>query len=318
VHVLVTGAAGFIGSTLADRLLADGHRVTGVDSFDPYYDRSIKEANAAGLVAHGNGRLLELDLAADDLAPATEGVEAVVHLAAQPGVRASWGRTFASYLDSNVLATQRLLEACLGLDLHVWVYGSSASVYGDDATTAVHEDALPAPHSPYGVTKLAGEHLAHLYRRNHRLPTLSLRYFSVYGPRERPDKAIQKFLTAARDGRTLRLYGDGSQQRDFTYVDDVVEATVAALTRAPVGQTLNVARGRTVPLREVMDTIALVTGRRLDVDRRPSELGDVRVTSASIERAARVLGYDPRVDLAEGIRRQWVHVQDHAGRKTRP
>ncbi len=313
MHVLVTGAAGFIGSTLADRLLADGHRVTGVDNFHPYYAREVKERNAAGLAAHRNGRLREVDLAVDDLRDVTDGVEAVVHLAAQPGVRGSWGRSFASYLDANVLTTQRLLEASRELDLHAWIYGSSASVYGDDATTAVDETALPAPHSPYGVTKLAGEHLAHLYRRNYGVPTLSLRYFSVYGPRERPDKAIQRFLHAAREGGSIRLFGDGSQRRDFTYVDDVVGATVAALERAPVGETLNVARGRTARLSEVIETIGLVTGRPPEVEQAATEIGDVRVTSAVIDRAARLLDYAPAIDLTEGIRRQWAHVQNHPG-----
>jgi len=312
VHILVTGAAGFIGSTLADRLLADGHRVTGLDSFHPYYARDVKERNAASLVAHPNGRLLEVDLTLDDLAPAMDGVEAVVHLAAQPGVRGSWGESFRTYLDANVLATQRLLEASREANLHAWVYGSSASVYGDDATTAVDEAVLPAPHSPYGVTKLAGEHLAHLYRRNHGVPTVSLRYFSVYGPRERPDKAIQRFLEASRAGRSIRLFGDGSQRRDFTFVDDVVAATSAALERAPVGETLNVARGRTVRLSEVIETIGLVTGRPLEVEQTAREIGDVRVTSAVIDRAARVLDYAPTTDLSDGIRRQWAHVQDHA------
>ena len=310
MHVLVTGAAGFIGSTLADRLLADGHRVTGVDCFHPYYAREVKERNVAHLVAHPNGRLVEIDLAVDDLRPVMEGIEGVVHLAAQPGVRGSWGQRFSSYLDSNVLATQQLLEACREGNLHAWVYASSASVYGDDATAAVDETTLPSPHSPYGVTKLAGEHLAHLYRRNHGVPTLSLRLFSVYGPRERPDKAIQRFLQASRAGDPIQLYGDGSQRRDFTFVDDAVTALAAALERAPVGETLNVARGRTVRLSEVIETIGLVTGRELEVVQAAREIGDVRVTSAVIDRAARILDYAPAIDLSEGIRRQWAHVQD--------
>ena len=310
MHILVTGAAGFIGSTLADRLLDAGHAVTGIDSFHPYYDRAIKERNAAGLVAHDRGRLLELDLARDDLAEALDGVEAVVHLAAQAGVRASWGDTFQSYLDANVLATQRLLEASRALGgLHAWVYGSSASVYGDDALEAVDESALPAPHSPYGVTKLAAEHLAHLYRKNHGLPTLSLRYFSVYGPRERPDKAIQKFLHAAHAGGSIRVYGDGSQQRDFTFVDDVVEATCRAVEEPPVGETLNIARGHTEPLSAVIDAIREVTGGDLPAEYVEAEAGDVRVTSARIDAARRHLGYDPQVDLREGIAAQWAEVR---------
>ena len=308
MHVLVTGAAGFIGSTLCDRLLRDGHRVTAVDVFHPYYARDIKERNAAGIRRHPAARFLELDLARADLAPCFEGVDAVVHLAAQAGVRGSWGHEFGGYLDCNVLATQRLLEAGRGRPLRAFVYGSSASVYGDDALDAVAETRLPAPHSPYGVTKLAGEHLAMLYHRNHGTPSVALRYFSVYGPRERPDKAIQRFLLAARRGEGIRVHGDGSQRRDFTYVDDVVEATVAALGKPPVGASINIARGHTETLSHVIDTVRQVTGAPLPIDRGPAEKGDVRVTSADISLARRLLGYAPKTDLTDGIRRQWEHV----------
>jgi UDP-glucose 4-epimerase len=235
-------------------------------------------------------------------------VEAVVHRAARAGVRSSWGREFGSYLRDNVLATQRLLEAARARPLQVFVYGSSASVYGDDHVAPVTEEGATCPHSPYGITKLAGEHLAHLYRRLHGVPTLALRYFSVYGPRERPDKAIQLWLTAARDGHAIEMLGDGSQQRDFTYVGDIVEGTVAALARAPVGETINLARGRTLPLAHVLEAVERVTGRRLEVRRRPAVEGDVRVTSAVVDKAFRLLDYVPQVDLETGIRRQWAHV----------
>jgi nucleoside-diphosphate-sugar epimerase len=309
LHVLVTGAAGFIGSHVAERCLGAGHRVTAVDSFHPYYDRATKERNVAGVRAHRDARFLELDLARDPLAPALEGVDAVVHLAAQPGVRGSWGAQFGSYLDANVLATQRLLEASRALPLSAFVYGSSASVYGDGVVDAVAEDVLPAPHSPYGVTKLAGEHLAMLYGKNHGTPVVSLRYFSVYGPRERPDKAIQRFLLAARSGGSIRVLGDGSQRRDFTYVGDVVDATMAALARPPVGRVVNVARGHTVTLAEVVAVIRRVTGARLPEERAPAEAGDVRTTSADIRLARALLGYDPRTDLEAGVRLQWDHVR---------
>jgi UDP-glucose 4-epimerase len=309
LHVLVTGAAGFIGSHVAERMLADGHRVTAVDSFHPYYARSVKERNVEAVRRHPHARFLEIDLARDGLDEAVDGVEAVVHLAALAGVRASWGDEFAGYLEGNVLATQRLLEATKGRRLAAWIYGSSASVYGDDATEPVSETRLPAPHSPYGVTKLAGEHLALLYRRNHGTPALSLRYFSVYGPRERPDKAIQRFLLAARRGEGVRVHGDGSQRRDFTYVGDVVDATAAALRRPPVGRVVNVARGHTVALSEVLDTIRKVTGSRLPAEHGPVVPGDVRTTSADVSLARSLLGYDPRTDLEAGIRRQWDHVR---------
>jgi len=309
VHVLVTGAAGFIGSHVAERLLRDGHRVTVVDDFDPYYARSIKERNLAAVRAHPAARVVEADLARADLGPVVAGIDAVVHLAAQAGVRGSWGQTFATYLDANVLATQRLLEATRGLPLSAWVYGSSASVYGDGVHAAVDETALPAPHSPYGVTKLAGEHLASLYHKNHGTPTVVLRYFSVYGPRERPDKAIQRFLSAAKRGRGIQVLGDGRQQRDFTFVGDVVDATVAALAQRPVGAILNVARGRTVALSEVIDTVRRVTGAPLPATHAPVVAGDVRTTAGDITRARQQLGYAPRVDLEEGIARQWADVR---------
>ena len=310
MHVLVTGGAGFIGSHLCERLLLDGHRLTVVDCFDPFYDRAIKERQSAGFRRHARVRFLEQDLAHADLGEAVDGVEAVVHLAARAGVRGSWGKSFDSYLDANVLATQRLLEALKGKRLGVFVYGSSASVYGDEHLGAVTEEAVTRPHSPYGITKLAGEHLAHLYRRLHGVPTLALRYFSVYGPRERPDKAIQIFLTAARDGKPVKVLGDGSQTRDFTYVGDIVEATVTALERAPVGETINLARGRTVPLSEVLALVRRVTGRPLVAEHGPRMEGDVRVTSAVIEKAGRVLDWVPQVDLESGIRRQWTHVRE--------
>jgi len=309
MHVLVTGAAGFIGSHVVDRLLAEGHVVTGVDDFDPYYARAIKQANMAGFLDHERLRFLELDLASADLSAAIQGIDAVVHLAATAGVRGSWGDSFETYIEANVLATQRLLEAARSRPLQVFLYASSASVYGNEALEAVSEERLPAPHSPYGVTKLAGEHLAHLYRRVHGVPTVALRLFSCYGPRERPDKAIETFLTAARDGHPISIYGDGSQRRDFSYVGDIVQGIRAALERQPVGEILNLARGQTHSLRRVVQTIEKVTGVSLEASYLPAEAGDVRVTHACIEKARRLLGFEPRVSLEEGIARQWAEVR---------
>lgn len=312
MHVLVTGGAGFIGSHLADRLLRDGHQVTVVDCFDPYYAREAKERNLAGIRRHARARVLELDLARDPLEPALEGVEAVAHLAARAGVRASWGEHFATYLGHNVLATQRLLEAVRGRRLSAFAYASSASVYGDEATEPVTEEAPTRPFSPYGITKLAGEHLVRLYQRHHGVPACALRYFSVYGPRERPDKGIQTFLQAAREGRPVEVHGDGSQQRDFTYVDDIVEATVRALQRSPVGEAINLGRGHTVALNTLLDTVERVTGRRLERRHGPVIAGDVRITAARIEKAQRVLGWSPTVLVEEGVRRQWESVRQAA------
>jgi UDP-glucose 4-epimerase len=311
MHVLVTGGAGFIGSHLAERLLLAGPRVTVVDPVDPYYARELKERNLEVVRKHAQARGLELDLAHDDLAPALDGVDAIAHLAAKAGVRQSWGASFTGYLDSNVTSTQRLLEASKGRRLSAFVYAGSASVYGDGATAPVDEDVLPAPHSPYGITKLAGEHLALLYHRLYGVPACSLRYFSVYGPRERPDKGLQIFLTAARDGRPITVFGDGSQRRDFTYVGDVVEATVAALERPPVGEVMNIGRGHAATLLDLLRTVEKVTGRKLDLTFGAREDGDVRVTLALIGKARRLLGYNPQVDLEVGVRRQWQYVQAH-------
>jgi UDP-glucuronate 4-epimerase len=309
MHVLVTGAAGFIGSHVVERCLADGHTVSAVDNFHPYYARSIKEANVAGFRHDARVRFFELDLARADLAEALDGVTAVVHLAAIAGVRGSWGGSFDAYLGDNVQATQLLLEAVRALPLEVFLYISSASIYGNDAVGAVREDEVPAPHSPYGVTKLAGEHLAHLYRRVHGVPTAALRVFSCYGPRERPDKAIQKFLEAARDGHAIEIYGDGSQQRDFTFVGDTVDGIAAALAVQPIGEAIHLARGKTVPLSEVVETIQRITGTGLVARYGNKEPGDVRVTHACIDKARALLGYDPQVDLPEGIARQWQTVR---------
>jgi nucleoside-diphosphate-sugar epimerase len=308
MHVLVAGGAGFLGSHLAERLLLEGQGVTVVDNFDPYYPRALKERNLSFVRAHDAARVLELDLARDDLAPALEGVDAVVHFAARAGVRASWGASFAGYLDANVLTTQRLLEAVKGRALTAFVYASTAAVYGDDALEPVAEDAATHPHSPYGITKLAGEHLALLYHRLHAVPACALRYFSIYGPRERPDKGIQIFLEAARDGRPVTVFGDGSQRRDYTYVGDVIEATVAALRRPPVGEVVNLGRGKVVTLLDLLGAIERVTGRTLALSFGPREPGDVRVTAAVIDKARRLLDYNPQVDLDAGLRRQWRHV----------
>jgi UDP-glucuronate 4-epimerase len=307
MRIVVTGAAGFIGSHVAVRLASDGHEVVGIDNYDPYYDRLIKERNAQIALDAGVERVHELDLVDAELSAALDGAEAIVHLAAQAGVRPSWGARFRRYLDANVWATQRLLE-WQSSQGGTFVFVSSSSVYGGAADRPFCEDDRLCPGSPYGVSKLAAEEITHLYGREHGIKSVCVRPFSVYGPRERPDKAVQRFLLAARDGTPIHVNGDGTQRRDFTFVDDVVELIVAALERAPSGSTLNACRGETVELNEVIRLIAMKTARPLAVERGPRKSGDEDVTWGDPGRAREILGSEPRVDLEKGIALQWAAV----------
>ena len=305
MKVVVTGAAGFIGSHLAERLLADGHEVTGVDCFTDYYERGLKERNLEPLRAHRAFRLVEARLQDADLAPIVDGAAHVYHLAAQAGVRASWGREFSHYTEHNVLATQRLLEAALAHGRPRLVYASSSSVYGDAPELPLREDGPCAPVSPYGVTKLAAEHLARLYHRNHGLPTVSLRFFTVYGPRQRPDMAFNRFLRAARDGGPVTVFGDGLQTRDFTFVDDIVSAVRAAGLSGRPGSVYNVGGGERIALNDVLRLVERVTGQPLHIERQESQKGDMRDTFADTRAAARDLGFRSTVALEEGLAREW-------------
>jgi nucleoside-diphosphate-sugar epimerase len=301
MNALVTGTAGFIGSTLARRLLDGGARVVGLDCFTDYYARSVKERNLEALRAHPQFTFHEVRVQDADLAALLRDTSHVFHLAAQAGVRRSWGRDFRVYTDHNVEATQILLEACVGLPLERFVYASSSSVYGDAPAVPMREDAALQPVSPYGVTKLAAEHLCHLYALNHGVPATSLRYFTVYGPRQRPDMAFHRFLRAALQGDTIQVYGDGSQTRDFTYVDDAVSATIAAAERGRIGATYNIGGGSRVSVNDVIDIIERVAGRKLRVDRGPAQKGDMRDTWADTNRARTDLGFAPSVSLEDGL-----------------
>lgn len=306
MRALVTGAAGFIGSHLSKRLCAAGHEVVGVDAFTDYYDVSLKRANALEVVRAGV-ELIEGDLNLLDLPRLLDGVEAVFHQAGQPGVRSSWGTEFSTYTQCNVDATQRLLEACRGSStLRRLVYASSSSVYGNAERFPTRETDRPQPLSPYGVTKLAAEHLCSLYAASFAVPTVSLRYFTVYGPGQRPDMAFTRFAKAAVRGDGIQLYGSGDQIRDFTYVDDVVEANLLAATRdvAP-GTVLNVAGGSNTSVNEVLSTFEELAGKKLSVARVAPVAGDVFRTGGDTEAIRSVLGWCPTVSLREGISRQY-------------
>jgi UDP-glucuronate 4-epimerase len=312
VKAVVTGAAGFIGSHLVESLLGDGHEVLGIDAFTDYYERSAKEANLQGAREDPGFRLLEGRLQDLPLEEAVRDAEVIFHLAAQAGVRASWGREFAHYTDHNVLATQRLLEAARGAGGPRVVYASSSSVYGDTKVLPLREDAPCRPVSPYGVTKLAGEHLAVLYHESFGLPTVSLRFFTVYGPRQRPDMAFHRFLKAARDGDAIRVYGDGRQTRDFTYVADVVAATRAAAVSGRPGSVYNVGGGERLALLDVLRTMEGVTGRPFRIVHEEVQKGDMRDTFADTTEARRDLEFRSTVPLREGLLREWAWIRGRA------
>jgi nucleoside-diphosphate-sugar epimerase len=305
----VTGAAGFIGSAISARLLAEGHDVVGLDALTDYYDPRMKLANLEHL---GGSRFhfVEADLNAVDLGALLDGVEVVFHEAGQPGVRASWGTSFHRYTADNIDATQRLLEAALRTGhLRRFVYASSSSVYGDAERYPTRETDRPQPVSPYGVTKLAAEHLCVLYARNHGLPTAALRYFTVYGPGQRPDMAFTRFCAAVRDGREIELYGTGEQVRDFTYVDDVVEANLrvadADAAAIPPGTVLNVAGGSSTTVNEVLELLGEISGEKVRVARRPAVPGDVWRTGGSTDAIKAAIGWAPHVDLRTGLEEQY-------------
>ena len=305
MNALVTGVAGFIGSHLADALLTRGARVTGLDCFTDYYARAIKEANLSGLHGRPDFRFVETAVQRADLRRLLDGVTHVFHLAAQAGVRKSWGRDFQIYSINNVEATQALLEACVGAPVDRFVYASSSSVYGDDTPIPMREDALPRPVSPYGVTKLAAEQLCYLYHVNHGVPAVSLRYFTVYGPRQRPDMAFHRFLKAAIAGAPITIYGDGEQTRDFTYVADAVAATVAAAGRGRPGGVYNIGGGSRVSVNAVLELVGRCTGRTLDIRRDAPQKGDMRDTSADTSRARADLGFAPSVPLEPGLEEEF-------------
>jgi len=316
-RVVVTGAAGFVGSHLCERLLADGHQVVGIDSFSDYYERERKEQNLSAARAQRNFTLEVADLVDADLGRILDGATVVFHLAGQPGVRPSWGDQFDRYVHDNIVATQRLLESLRGTRLERLVFASSSSVYGDAEMFPTKESALPRPVSPYGMTKLAAEHLTFVYMRNFGIPATSLRYFTVYGPRQRPDMAFCRFMEALVDNQEIEIFGDGEQTREFTYVSDAVDGTVKAASADVVGQIINLGGGSRVTVNRVLDTLEDIS--RLKVRRRhlPAAAGDPRHTGASINLARERLGWEPRVSLREGLTRQWEWFREARGSLTR-
>ena len=305
MKALVTGAAGFIGSHLTAGLLDRGAEVVGLDCFTDYYAREIKESNLDVNRRRPGFRFVEARIQDADLAALLDGATHVFHLAAQAGVRKSWGRDFRIYTENNVDASQQLLEACVGRPLHRVVYASSSSLYGDNVSIPMREDALPQPVSPYGVTKLAAEQLCYLYHANHGVPATSVRYFTVYGPRQRPDMAFHRFLRAAINGEPIVLYGDGEQTRDFTFVADAVAATIAAGERGVPGRAYNIGGGSRVTVNHVLEIVERLVGRPVQVRREPTQKGDMRDTYADTTLARADLGFAPAVTLEQGLESEY-------------
>ncbi|MDF5722797.1 MAG: NAD-dependent epimerase/dehydratase family protein [Rhizonema sp. PD37] len=309
--VIVTGAAGFIGSHLVEVLLQQGEEVLGIDEFNNYYEPSLKRKNIAFFQNYSNFKLIEGDIQLLDWQKLLVDVEVVYHQAAQAGVRASWGNGFRSYTERNINATQILLEAAKDAQhLKRFVFASTSSVYGDAETLPTHELICPQPVSPYGITKLAAERLCSLYHKNFSVPFVALRYFTVYGPRQRPDMAFHKFFKSVLQDEAIPIYGDGKQTRDFTFVSDAVTANLAAATLPEaVGEIFNIGGGSRVVLTEVLETMEEIVGKKIKRNHIEKAMGDARHTAADVSKAQKILSYQPQVSLSEGLTQEWYWVK---------
>ena len=308
---IVTGAAGFIGSHLAETLLKKGEEVIGIDEFNDYYDPFFKKKNVTFLQSYDNFKLIKADIQFLDWNSLLQDVDVVYHQAAQAGVRASWGQGFRFYTERNISATQVLLEAAKDAkNLKRLVYASTSSVYGDAETLPTSELVCPKPVSPYGITKLAAERLCGLYHKNFGVPFVALRYFTVYGPRQRPDMAFHKFFKAVIKDEAIPVYGDGLQTRDFTFVSDAVAANLAAATvNDAVGEIFNIGGGSRVVLKEVLQTMEEIVGKPIKRNHIERAMGDARHTAADVSKAKKILGYQPFVSLREGLTKEWEWVK---------
>lgn len=308
---IVTGAGGFVGSHLTEALLNRQEEVIGIDEFNDYYDPSLKRKNIASFENHPNFKLIEADVQSVDWPTLLADAEVVYHQAAQAGVRASWGEGFRTYTEKNLNATQILLEAAKDAKhLKRLVFASSSSVYGNAETLPTSEAVCPQPVSPYGITKLASEQLCGLYYQHFGVPVTSLRYFTVYGPRQRPDMAFHKFFKSILSDRPIPVYGDGQQTRDFTFISDAIAANLAAGTvPEAVGEVFNIGGGSRVVLTQVLDTMETIVGRPIARDYADAAKGDARHTGADVSKAQTILGYQPKVSLAEGLKQEWEWIQ---------
>jgi UDP-glucose 4-epimerase len=312
---IVTGVAGFIGSHVAEALLKRGDKVIGIDELNDYYDPNLKRKNLSTLLNNPSFELIEKSIQQVNWQALLVDADAIYHQAAQAGVRASWGQSFSYYTERNINATQIILEAAKeSKSLKRLVFASTSSIYGDAETLPTSELIAPQPVSPYGITKLAAEYLCRLYYQNFQVPVTILRYFSVYGPRQRPDMAFHKFFKAAMAGESIPIYGDGQQTRDFTFVGDVVAANLAAATiPEAVGEIFNIGGGSRVVLADVLDKIEAIVGSPIQRNYLEKARGDARHTGADVSKAKKILGYNPQVSLVEGLTREWEWVRELYG-----
>jgi UDP-glucuronate 4-epimerase len=309
MKILVTGAAGFIGSHLCERLLALGHQVIGVDMFTfPEWEK-FKRYNIQRLLQYPNYKMIEANLLQLDLTELLKDVEVIYHQAAIAGVRKSWGVSFKEYVELNILATQRLLEACKNFAINKFIYASSSSVYGG-TNGPTSEETPTLPISPYGTSKLAGEQLVRMYHVNYGLPTTSLRYFTVYGPRQRPDMAFHRFLKAVHGNLSIPVFGDGQQTRDFTYIDDAIEANIQAMNLQEHGNVFNIGGAERSSVLEVLTVMERVTGKKVQIDYQPQQPGDPLHTWADISKAREKLGYNPKITLQDGLTNEWEYIKE--------
>ena len=302
---VITGCAGFIGSSISEELVNAGQNVIGIDSFTDYYSRNLKENNIKNIINKSNFQFKELDLVIDELSPLFEKVDFVIHLAAYPGVRYSWDKNFESYTRNNILATQRLLETLKKTKVKRIVYSSSSSIYGDSKVIPFkEEESKPSPRSPYGVSKLAGEHLFQAYYRTLGLPITILRYFTVYGPRQRPDMAFNRFIELISKNQEIEIFGDGQQIRSFTYIEDVVKATIRSAQADCIGEIINIGNNDTISLKDSIRIIEELIEKEARIKYQPKALGDVKDTAADLTKANKLLDYEAKITIKEGLRKQ--------------
>ena len=309
MNCLVTGAAGFIGSHLCQRLLKEGFSVTGIDSFNDTYSRWMKDKNILPIKNHSQFQLISDNLKNIDLSSLLQDVDYIFHLAAQAGVRTSWGKNFSVYTENNISATQKLLEAAKDSSIKKLIYASSSSVYGLCPELPMTESSPLLPYSPYGVTKLAAENLCQLYFKNYNVPSVSLRFFTVYGPGQRPDMAFHIFLKAINENKPIPLYGDGKQTRDFTYIDDIVDANVRSLDKGQSGEIYNVGGGNRKEMKTLFPLLEKITGKKVLFQHFDRQRGDVFHTYADINKAKKDLDFSPQIPLEEGLSQEWEWIQ---------